>query len=122
MINTINHLILILKQFNMKKTNKVVLLCALVFTVISFNQLITNKRPSYSNLTSNKVEALTDEELPPAEITCSAGNSGVCYLKAWREGLYGVCYFWCEATGDPDDYCSSFWVDLINFCTIIGGI
>lgn len=32
------------------------------------------------------------------------------------------CYFYCDNTGCQDDYCSSFYVELVNFCTIMGGI
>lgn len=26
------------------------------------------------------------------------------------------CKFYCEATGNPNDYCNSFWQGLIEFC------
>lgn len=51
-----------------------------------------------------------------------AKNPGICYRMSYQEGLYGVCYFFCIATGGANDYCSSFYVNLVNFCTMIGGI
>lgn len=61
-------------------------------------------------------------ELPDVIIECGTGGSGKCYDMKYIEGMMGVCYFYCTSTGDPDDYCSSFYVDLVNFCTMIGGV
>ena len=62
------------------------------------------------------------EVIGPVEVTCSGGSSGTCFKMGYQVGLYGTCYFFCTFTGYQSDYCSSWYVNLVNFCTIIGGI
>ena len=70
-----------------------------------------------------RVEQLSYAEvIGPVEVTCSGGSSGTCFKMGYQEGLYGTCYFFCTFTGYQSDYCSSWYVNLVNFCTIIGGI
>ena len=49
-------------------------------------------------------------------------DANTCFKMGYQEGLYGTCYFFCTFTGYQSDYCSSWYVNLVNFCTIIGGI
>jgi hypothetical protein len=34
-------------------------------------------------------------------------------------GPLGVCSYYCEFSGSDNDYCSSCWVNFINFCSSI---
>lgn len=62
-------------------------------------------------------EIIDGGELPGGGITCDTGGSGTCYAKRVTV-IAGTdyCKFYCEATGNPDDYCNSFWQGLIEFC------
>ena len=53
--------------------------------------------------------------LPEVEITCDGGSSGTCFGIKVTEGLGGTCQWDCNFTGDMDDYCSNFFVELCNF-------
>lgn len=96
------------------------------YTTYSSNQV--NRK--LADLSLVNIESLAGEdddvmdggELSGGGITCNTGGSGICYRMSYQEGLYGVCYFFCIATGGANDYCSSFYVNLVNFCTMIGGI
>ena len=96
------------------------------YTTYSSNQ--TNIR--LADLSLMNIESLAGEdddimdggEIDGGGIVCNTGGSGTCYKMAYQDGLYGVCYFFCIATGNPSNYCSSFYVNLVKFSTIIGGI
>lgn len=107
----------------MKKTFVIMLVAVLgVCTVIHSN------RKAVFDVDLFNVEALADDEtidgggLPGIGITCSSGNSGKCFEVRFREGLYDKCWFYCSFTGSRSDYCSAWYVGLVNVCTIAGGI
>lgn len=56
-------------------------------------------------------------ELPGGEIVCDTGGSGRCYGKRAKFGDNGYCHYSCEATGDKNDYCSTFWMGLLELCS-----
>lgn len=104
------------------------LVVALIAGYTAYNSIQTNTK--LADLSLINIESLAGEnddiidggEIGGGGITCSTGGSGKCYRMSYQEGLYGVCYFFCIATGAISDYCSSFYVNLVNFCTIIGGV
>lgn len=114
----------------MKNMNlKMFLLAIILFAgYTTYRATQTNSKLADSMLAN--IETLAGEnddtidggELEGGGITCDRGGSGKCYKVSYWEGLYGVCYFYCQVTGDPDNYCSSFYVNFVNFCTAVGGI
>lgn len=62
-------------------------------------------------------EIIDGGELPGGGITCDTGGSGKCY-QPYVETNHGdgYCTFDCMATGDKDDYCSSFFMGLLELC------
>ena len=107
-----------------KKVALVVVVVTLAMHMMHFNQKVMH----FSHLIMDNIEALASDEIvdggviPGVGITCDTGGSGKCYIMRYQEGLADKCYFFCKATGNPNDYCSSFYVGLVNFCTIMGGI
>lgn len=97
-----------------------------VKTVLSSNysyELALTSIAAISSENGINDESITGEfELPEIGITCDKGSSGRCFKVGYTEGLYGVCYFFCTATGDQKDYCSSIYVNLVNLCTMLGGV
>jgi hypothetical protein len=55
--------------------------------------------------------------LGAATITCNNNGRGRCHYVAAEEGLYGACRFYCKFSGSNNNYCSSCWVNLVNFCS-----
>ena len=102
-------------------------LLALAAGVSSYAYYHSHQIVAKNELAKANVEALTEDEpidggeLPEGEITCSGSGHGKCYEVDWDEGLYGYCLFKCSLTGNPDDNCASWWIDLVNFCTFYGG-
>lgn len=88
----------------------------------SYDLAITSIEAISSGNGDNDENIDGEVELPEFGVTCDKGKSGRCYKMGYMEGLYGVCYFFCKATGDPKDYCSSLYVDFVNLCTMIGGV
>lgn len=99
----------------------------------SYNIYISQDVFKMSNLALASVEALANDEIDDVEdldggelagggITCSKGSSGRCFKMTYQEGLYGVCFFYCEMTGYQTDYCSSIYVGFVNFCTAVSGV
>lgn len=59
-------------------------------------------------------------DLPEVGITCSTGGSGKCYQKEVTPiQSTGKCHFECVESGNPKDYCSSIWMDVLNWCSSI---
>ena len=54
-------------------------------------------------------------ELPEISITCDTGGSGTCY-ESKMETIGFYCHYYCDETGDPNDYCSSFLMNLYEYC------
>lgn len=104
----------------MRKNFFAVVVVSVVAVVASYN-VYQSKETALSNLVLADVEALAEYESPDFVITCDGGSSGSCFAMEYQEGLYGACYFSCNATGSPDDYCSGFYVDFVNFCSSLGG-
>lgn len=98
--------------------------CFVIYMVITLGVSISRTQNVNSDLFSLVgVEQLSYAEvIGPVEVTCSGGSSGTCFKMGYQEGLYGTCYFFCTFTEYQSDYCSSWYVNLVNFCTIIGGI
>lgn len=55
-------------------------------------------------------------ELPGVSITCETGGSGTCYEVSTKVLGGGYCSLDCIPTGDPEDYCNSFWLGLLELC------
>lgn len=112
----------------MKKC-KILMFAVVAIAIAAFNvRIVLNSNRSY-DLNMTTITAISGEDEPvdggetgEVEIKCDTGGSGKCYKMGYQEGLYGVCYFFCTATGNTSDYCSSVYVNLVNFCTIIGGV
>lgn len=87
----------------------------IVFTVLRANT--TKQTADFVSL--SQVEALADGEettLPGVGITCNTGGSGTCYTE-YVESIDGTyCQLRCKATGNPDDYCSSFLMGILELC------
>lgn len=43
------------------------------------------------------------------------------YVGILEQGLWGNCRFGCLPSGNPENYCASWWVDFVNLCVYIGG-
>ena len=65
---------------------------------------------------SGKMILLMVEKSEWVEIKCSTGGSGDCYQKRTETIDLHRCRVYCEATGVPKDYCSSFWMGVIDYC------
>ena len=94
----------------------IAVLAVIAVAAVNVNLSATQKS-DMSLLALANVEALADIELPEVTITCSTDGSGDCYFISVEEGLYGQCRFDCEASGDPNDHCSSCWVNFANYCS-----
>ncbi|WP_074434217.1 NVEALA domain-containing protein [Bacteroides neonati] len=106
----------------MGKKSFAILFVAVVAIFASYNIYQSQRAVHLSDLALANVEMLAyGEMLPEVDITCDSGSSGRCFKMGYQNGLYGVCYFYCNPTGYQSDYCSSFYVGLVNFCTAIGG-
>lgn len=100
-------------------------ICAAGFTGYSsygiyLNQIGLNK----DNLLTYNIESLSQDEgypivIPPVVISCDGGNSGRCHDLLLEEGMFGACRYYCDFTGDTDDYCSCVWREILNFCSIM---
>lgn len=112
----------------MKKIKNVVLV--VVIAAFSAYTVYSNRKTvELMDLTLWEVEALANNgetidggTLPGFGVTCDAGNSGKCFKVSYQEGLYDKCWFYCSFTGYQSDYCSAWYVGLVNVCTISGGI
>ena len=83
---------------------------------VAFNvSLNTSTTNNASLLALANVEALASGE--EFTITCDTKGSGYCYYVRVEEGLFGACRFDCAPDGSRQSYCSSCWVDLVNFCS-----
>lgn len=92
-----------------------------IMAVARYNVYLVQNEQKMSNFSLVEVEALAqDQELSDVTITCSTGGDGYCYTEKLTEGLYGACKFDCISTGSPEDSCSQIWVDIINFCSMLG--
>ena len=58
-------------------------------------------------------------ELPEVSITCDTGGSGTCYEYRVDRIDSNYCKTYCEESGNPDDYCSSFIIGLIELCELL---
>ena len=58
-------------------------------------------------------------ELPEVSITCDTGGSGTCYYYDVEPIDFTYCKTTCEESGNPDDYCSSFIIGLIELCELL---
>lgn len=80
--------------------------------ILSFAVLVTI-RTTFTHLSSYQIkdgtEVLTDNELPPAVITCSSGNTGSCFI-VYDAGSF-ITYYACKYTGSPSDFCN--WLNII---------
>lgn len=97
---------------------KILALAFIVFTMFTAYQANSTKQIS-GLLSLSQVEALSDGEgttLPEVGITCNTGGSGTCYTEHVEsiDGTY--CRLRCKATGDPNDYCSSFLLGILELC------
>ncbi|GAK36686.1 NVEALA domain-containing protein [Bacteroides graminisolvens] len=104
----------------MKKGAFKITLATVFVLLVGYTIYHSQKKEIFSELALNTLEALARNELPEIEIKCDKGGSGKCYNMTWEEGLYGVCRFDCDATGDPADYCNSLYVGFVNFCSAMG--
>lgn len=101
-----------------KKLKIILFIMIIIFTGYNINH--SHDVNNLSSLVLEDVEALARYELPDVVITCDSGSSGKCFDMSYEEGLYGYCSYSCDFTGYADDYCSSFFVDLVNLCSAMG--
>lgn len=107
----------------MKTRNYLLLVVVAIVATLNFS-FFSTKQVSKDLLTLASVENIAHGENigGGVVVTCSSGRSGHCFKMTYQEGLFGTCYFNCTYTGYQDDYCSQMYVDVVNFCTMIGGI
>ena len=106
----------------MKKI-KIVMFAVVVIAITALNvRTVLSSDRSYDMNTST-IEAISGEddtidggEIGGVEIKCSTGGSGDCYQKRTETIDLHRCRVYCEATGVPKDYCSSFWMGVIDYC------
>ena len=101
----------------------IVCLLALAAGVSSYVYYRSHLIVAKNELAKANVEALTEDEpidggeLPEGEIICSGTGYGRCYyVGILEQGLWGNC-----PSGNPENYCASWWVDFVNLCVYIGG-
>lgn len=106
----------------MKKI-KIVMFAVVVIAITALNvRTVLSSDRSYDVNTST-IEAISGEDDPidggeigGGTIICNTGGSGKCYVKTVTTLSYNRCHVKCMSSGNPSDYCSAFWMDLIDFC------
>lgn len=106
----------------MKKI-KMIMFAVVVIAIAALNaKTVLNSNCSY-DLNTTTITAISGEDDPidggeigGGEITCSTGGSGKCYEKKVENVDLHRCHVYCKASGRPKDYCSSFWMDVIDYC------
>lgn len=71
------------------------------------------------SLAGENDDTMDGGELDGTEIVCSSGGSGRCYASRVRHESGGYCSIYCEATGDPKDYCNAIWMGILELCVNI---
>ncbi len=103
---------------------KIVMFAVVVIAITALNvRTVLNSDRSYDMNTST-IEAISGEDDPidggeigDVEITCSkSGGSGKCYAKRTEVKGNGYCRFFCQWRGGTLDYCSSFWMGVLELC------
>lgn len=86
-------------------------------TIFVFHFTLSADILSSSQPVSLKNEALTQEELDPAVITCSSGDMGRCFI-VYDAGNY-LIYYACKYTGSQSDFCNWFNIIAKDLITIL---
>lgn len=106
------------------KKSKILMFAVVAIAITALNvQTVLNSVRSY-DVNALMIEAISGEDDPiidggeigGGEIVCSTGGSGDCYVERVEAESGGYCRFYCDSTGNPSDYCSSFWMGVLELC------